>query len=314
MEVDESGFYNRLLDYNNILFLCHRNADPDAVGSAYTLAQSLGGEVGIVDGCNRVAGTLIKTLDIEVIEMPDPLDYDLTVVVDTSTLAQLNGIVLKEYAVIDHHSTCAIKDDSEFYIHRTASSTSEIVFEILRFMEAPVMRKSAIALIAGIITDTGNFKYANPDSFRTLAEIIEASGVEYGEVVDLLASTPQDISMRIALLKAALRAQVHRKGDWLIVTSTISSFGGTAAGILTHVGADVSFVGADKDGIVRVSGRARRNAIDAGVNLGQILDEVSKQFSGTGGGHDGAAGLDVEGGDVQDILKTCVDATISRLP
>ncbi|MCG7847576.1 MAG: DHHA1 domain-containing protein [ANME-2 cluster archaeon] len=313
MEVDESGFYNRLLDYNNILFLCHRNADPDAVGSAYTLAQSLGGAVGIVDGCNRVANTLIKTLEIEAIEMPNPLDYDLTVVVDTSTLAQLNGIELAEYAVIDHHSTCAIKDGAEFYLHRTASSTAEIVFDILKFMEAPVMRKSAMALIAGIITDTGNFKYANPDSFRTLAEIIEVSGVEYGEVVDLLASTPQDISMRIALLKAAIRAQVHRTGNWLIVTSTISSFGGTAAGILTHVGADVSFVGAEKDGIVRISGRARRNAIDAGVNLGQILDEVSKQFHGKGGGHDGAAGLDVEGGDVQEILKSCVDVTISKL-
>jgi nanoRNase/pAp phosphatase (c-di-AMP/oligoRNAs hydrolase) len=313
MEVEESGFYSRLLDYNNILFLCHRNADPDAVGSAYTLAQSLGGTVGIVDGCNRVATTLMKTLEIEAIEKPNPLDYDFTVVVDTSTLAQLNGIALAEYAVIDHHSTCAIKDGAEFYLHRTASSTAEIVFDILRFMEAPVMRKSAMALIAGIITDTGNFKYANPDSFRTLAEIIEVSGVEYGEVVDLLASTPQDISMRIALLKAAIRAQVYRIDDWLIVTSTISSFGGTAAGILTHVGADVSFVGAEKDGIARISGRARRNAIDAGINLGQIMEEVSKQFNGTGGGHDVAAGLDVEGGDVQDILKKCVDVTVSKL-
>ncbi|MDF1557616.1 MAG: DHHA1 domain-containing protein [ANME-2 cluster archaeon] len=313
MEVEESGFYNRLLDYKNILFLCHRNADPDAVGSAYTLAQAFGGVVGIVDGCNRVASTLIKTLDIEAIEKPDPCDYDFTVVVDTSTLAQLNGIELTEYAVIDHHSTCALKDGAKFYLQRNVSSTAEIVFDILKYMEAPVMRKSAMMLIAGLITDTGNFKYATHDSFRALAEIIETSGVEYGEVVDLLASTPQDISMRIALLKAAMRAQVYRIGDWLIVTSTISSFGGTAASTLTHVGADVSFVGADKDGITRISSRARRNAIEAGVNLGQILEDVSQQFNGTGGGHDGAAGLDVEGGDVQEILKSCVDATTKKL-
>ncbi|TKY92203.1 MAG: bifunctional oligoribonuclease/PAP phosphatase NrnA, partial [Candidatus Methanomarinus sp.] len=70
MEVDEIGFYNRILDYQNILFLCHRNADPDAIGSAYTLAQAFGGIVGIVDGCNRVAKMLINELEIEIVNNP----------------------------------------------------------------------------------------------------------------------------------------------------------------------------------------------------------------------------------------------------
>ncbi len=313
MEVDEFGFYNRLLDYSNILFLCHRNADPDAVGSAYTLAEAVGGVVGLVDGCNRVGKMLINALEINVVVNPDPSNYDFTVVVDTSTQAQLNDIKLTKYAVVDHHSTCSIKDGAEFYIHRCVSSTAEIVFEIIKSMGAPVMRKSAMSLITGIITDTGNFKYASPQSFRTLAEIIETSGVEYGEVVDILASTPQDISMRIAILKAAMRAQIQRVGEHIIATSTISSFGGTAAGMLTHIGADVSFVGADKEGVIRISGRARRTAIDDGVNLGQIMQEVSKVYGGTGGGHDGAAGLDVEGGDIQAILKSCMDVSVRVL-
>ena len=313
MEVDEFGFYNRLLDYNNILFLCHRNADPDAVGSAYALSQAMGGVVGIVDGCNRVAKMLIKELDIEVVEKPDISDYDFTVVVDTSTHVQLNEIELSDYAVVDHHSTCSLKDNAMFYIHKNATSTAEIVFTILECMEAPIMRKSSISLIAGIITDTGNFKYATPESFRTLADIIEKSGVEYGEVIDILASTPQDFSMRIATLKAATRAIIHRTDDKIIATSMINSFGGSAAGILTHIGADVSFVGSKKDGIVRISGRARRSAIDVGVNMGKIMEQVSKQYNGNGGGHDGAAGLDVEGGDVQDILKSCVDVALKIL-
>lgn len=313
MEVDEFGFYNRLLDYSNILFLCHRNADPDAVGSAYTLAEAMGGVVGVVDGCNRVGKMLINALEINVVVDPDPSNYDFTVVVDTSTQAQLNDAKLTKYAVVDHHSTCSIKDDAEFYIHRCVSSTAEIVFEIIKSMDAPVMRKSAMSLITGIITDTGNFKYASPQSFRTLAEIIETSGVEYGEVVDILASTPQDISMRIAILKAAMRAQIQRVGEHIIAISTISSFGGTAAGILTHIGADVSFVGAEKDGVIRISGRARRTAIEDGVNMGQIMHDVSKVYDGTGGGHDGAAGLDVDGGDVQEILTSCLDMAIGML-
>lgn len=311
MEIDEFGFYNRLLDYGNILFLCHRNADPDAIASAYTLAQAIGGVVGVVEGANRVADMLISALDIEVVENPDPAAYDFTVVVDTSTRAQLGDVKLLKYAVVDHHSTCSLKDGAEFYIHKNASSTAEIVFDILKCMEAPIMRKSAISLMAGIITDSGNFKYATPHSFRKIAEIIESSGVEYGEVVDILAATPQDISMRIAILKAANRTEIQRIGDWIIATSTVSAFGGAAAGILTHIGADVAYVGAvNKEEGIKISGRARRSAIDAGVNMGQIMEQVSKLYSGTGGGHDGAAGMDVATGDVQAILKSCVDLTL----
>lgn len=314
MEVDELGFYNRLLDHNNILFLCHRNADPDAVGSAYAIAEAIGGVVGVVEGCNRVASMMVKSLDIDVVQNPDPEDYDFTVVVDTSTQAQLAGVELSDYAVLDHHSTCSLKNNADFYIHKDVSSTAEIVFEILQCMGAPIMRKPAIALMTGIITDSGNFKYASPKSFRTIARIIESSGVEYGEVVDMLAGTPQDISIRIATLKAATRANIHRAGEYIIATSIISSFGGAAAGVLIHIGADVAFVGAnEKDGVIRISGRARRNAIDAGINLGRILEEVSSQFNGTGGGHDGAAGLDVEDGDVDQILQKCVDITLRNL-
>ena len=82
---------------------------------------------------------------------------------------------------------------------------------------------------------------------------------------------------------------------------------------MTHIGADVSFVGAEKEGVIRISGRARRTAIEDGVNMGQIMHDVSKVYGGTGGGHDGAAGLDVEGGDVEAILKGCLDMTVEIL-
>jgi len=108
MQVDEAGFYNRLLDYHNILYLCHRNADPDAISSAFALSESIGGKVGLVDGCNRVAALLVDKLEIDVIDNPDPKDYDLVVVVDTSTSAQLNDIKLTNYCVIDHHATTAL--------------------------------------------------------------------------------------------------------------------------------------------------------------------------------------------------------------
>ncbi len=304
MQVDEVEFYNKLLDYHDILFLCHRNADPDAVSSAFALSEAIGGTVGLVDGSNRVASLLIDRLEINVVDAPDTSDYDFTVVVDTSTNAQLNNIQLTNYCVIDHHVTTALTENSDFFLHRNASSTAEIVFDILRYMEAPIMRRTALGLMTGIITDTGHFKHANPSTFRTMADIIEVSGVEYPEVLELMAATPQDISMRIAMLKSATRAQIERVNDWLVVSSNISSFGGSASSMLINIGADVALVGTSRDGTIRVSGRAKRDAVSAGVNLGQIMEDVSQNYQGTGGGHAGAAGIDVVA-DMDTILFEC---------
>ncbi len=305
MEIDDSEFYNQLLDYHNILYLCHRNADSDALASAFALKEAIGGTVGVIDGCDRVASVIAKQLNIEYIINPTD-DYDLVVVVDTSTLAQLNGFKLKKYAVIDHHATTSLNENAAFYLHRNRSSTAEIVLEVLNTIGAPIMRRTAFALIAGIITDTGNFKHASADSFRAVAELIELSGIEYSEVMDALSSLPQDVSMRIALLKAAQRASIERVDEWIIVTSQVSSFGGAAASNLISIGADVAFVASTDDNLVKVSARARKCVLNAGVNLAKLMEEISAKFKGTGGGHEGAAGMDVYG-EVENIIACCTE-------
>lgn len=311
MEIDESEFYNQLLDYNNILYLCHRNADPDALGSAFALKEAVGGTIGVIEGCDRVASQIARQLNIEFLTNPT-LDYDFVVVVDTSTPAQLNGFQLKSYAVIDHHATTSLNENAVFYLHRSKSSTAEIVLEVLKIMEAPIMRRTAFALISGIITDTGNFRHASPDSFKAVAELIELSGIEYSEVMDMLSSVPQDVSMRIAFLKAAQRTMIERIEDWVIVTSQVSSFGGSAASSLISLGADVAFVASKKDDVVKVSARARREAQNAGVNLAKLMEDISVKFEGTGGGHEGAAGMDVLG-ETENVLAACVEYVKSSL-
>lgn len=305
MEIDESEFYNHLLDYNNILYLCHRNADPDALGSAFALKEAIGGTVGIIDGCDRVASQIARQLNIEFVTNPT-LDYDFVVVVDTSTPAQLNGFQLKSYAVIDHHATSSLNENAAFYLHRNKSSTAEIVLDVLKIMGAPIMRRTAFALMSGIITDTGNFRHASSDSFKAITELIELSGIEYSDVMDLLSSVPQDVSMRIAFLKAAQRTMIERVEDWIIVTSQVSSFGGAAASSLISMGADVAFVASKKDDVVKVSARARREAQNAGVNLAKLMEDISIKFNGTGGGHEGAAGMDVLG-ETENVLSACVE-------
>ena len=308
MQVDEMEFINRLLDYRNILYLCHRNADPDAISSAFALSEAIGGTVGLVDGCNRVASVLIERLGIEVVARPNPEDYGFVVVVDTSTKAQLNDIELFSYCVIDHHTTTALTENADFYLHRNTTSTVEIVYDILKAIGAPINRRLGIGMLTGIVTDTGHFKHASEETFSTVAKIIKASGVEYGEVLDLMAVTPQDISMRIAILKAASRVELDRVQDMLIVSSHVSSFGGSASSMLINIGADIAFVGTAKGESVRISSRAKREAVNAGVNLGQLMEEISNEYNGTGGGHSGAAGIDVVA-DMAEVLNKCKERT-----
>ncbi|PHP45925.1 phosphotransferase [Methanosarcinales archaeon ex4572_44] len=304
--VSHDEFYSLLTEFKNPIFLCHRNADPDAIGSAYALREVFGGTIGIIDSVDRISATLLNYLETQPIRHTDLSKYDITVLLDTSTHAQLDGIKLGRYCLIDHHTTNNLLNNAEFYIYQPTSSTAEIIYTLLHEAGHSFSVEMGIALIAGIITDTGHFKHATPDSMRTTASLLEETGIQYGEVLDLLSSTPHDVSMRIAMMKTAMRARIVRVGDWIIATSHVSSFNGAAAATLVNIGADVAFVASAVGDNVRISSRARRTAIEKGVTLGRMLDEMGRKHGGTGGGHDGAAGLELKG--VRDeILSECVE-------
>ena len=63
----------------------------------------------------------------------------------------------------------------------------------------------------------------------------------------------------------------------IIASSHVSSFGGSASSMLINIGADVAFVGTTKGESVRVSARAKRDAVNAGVNLGQLMVDRNRQ-------------------------------------
>lgn len=305
MQVIGREFYRRLLDSGNILFLCHRNADPDAIGSAFALAEAAGGTVGAVDTLNRAAAAVARYIGIPVVFQPAVEDYDFVVVVDASTGAQINNLQLRRFAFIDHHASIPLADRAEFYLHDDiARSSSEMVYGLLKDEGIEVTCSMATALLAGILTDTANFKYASSGTLRTAAELMDIGGAGLDDVYFILSSVPADVSMRIAMLRAASRAEIIRHDNWLIVTSLVGSFGGEAASALVGIGADVAFVGSELKGKTRVSARARRSAVDAGVNLGKLLEELGREYGGDGGGHDAAAGMEVLA-DAGKVLGDC---------
>jgi nanoRNase/pAp phosphatase (c-di-AMP/oligoRNAs hydrolase) len=302
MLVDERTFYERMKNYHNVLFLCHKNADIDSLGSAYALERLFGGTIGVQDSLNVMASMLADKLSLKVVIGPDPSKFDLVVVVDTSMLVQTGYRSLAGCALIDHHEPGDLVASCEFALSRKATSNAELVFSLCEKNGVRIDDKLAFALILGILTDTGHFRYATPSTFEVAGRILRDGGIVFGDVLDFLSKVPTDISSRIAQLKAATRMNMVRFDDWLIVTTKVSSWGAQSATSIITLGADVVFVGSEKEGEKRISGRLKRG-ID--LDLAVLLNEVGKKFGGSGGGHAAAAGV-VIAGDLDGALEECV--------
>lgn len=314
MRISEQQYGDHIRPFSKILYLCHRNADPDAIGSSFALSQAFGGTIGVVDNLSRLGATLTEAIGAHVILKPQFQDYDLVVVVDTSVKLQVGGNLQVPYALIDHHLDKGLLDDALFYIQRPAKSTAEIVWRILKDNGKMPDRDSALALLAGIVSDTGRFKRATPETFTVAAELLAEGGFSYEEALEVL-SIPTSVSQRIAVLKAASRAKIIRQGDWLIASSVVNSFEGVAAMSLVDLGADVAFVAGrhGKGERIRISARSSRAAAREGLNLANLLGEVGQAFNGDGGGHMSASAMEAVG-DPSVILDACRKKAAESLP
>lgn len=293
-------------DGRRVVVLCHRNADPDAVASATVLAEAmkaLGAQAkaGAAEDIAAISEAILKSFGRAVAVDPE-LDAELAILVDTSSLGHLGdyGKKLKEsgikIAVIDHHKPVEeTKQLAEFYhVRDDLPSESELIYGVVSGMGVKLTPEQASLLLAGIISDTGHFRLAKPETFKVVDALLNA-GAEYSRVLEAL-KPPEDDSRRVAMLKAAGRSELQRISGRLVVFSELGSFEGDAANMLVRTGADIAFVGSDDKGEFRLSGRARQEIVkETGLHLGELMEEIGKQFNGSGGGHAGAASASGEG-------------------
>jgi len=168
------------------LLLGHVRADVDTVGSLAAMAltmREVGKEplVGIQWALvpQRLQG-LYTWAGVEPDEQPDVAASDLVIVLDTAARSRVNiacgfdGLKDRPIVNIDHHVT-----NERFgrwnYIDPHASSTSEMVYHMLRRLDWPITPMVATMLYAGIHGDTGGFSLPNT-TFRSLEVASELAG------------------------------------------------------------------------------------------------------------------------------------------
>jgi nanoRNase/pAp phosphatase (c-di-AMP/oligoRNAs hydrolase) len=305
------------LDAKLVVLLCHHNADPDAICSAYALkgllAQSrprLSTEIGAAHGISRLSKHLLESIPVEVKESPSVESADAIVLLDTNTIQQLDTLAetvergKAPIIVIDHHAAhpgtlklarlCITSEDS--------SSTCEIIFSFYKQANVRIGEKEAQALFLGIAFDTRHFVLANSSTLKNIAELID-SGVNAQETLPLL-SLPMDFSERVARLKASRRVKLFKIDDWIIALSHVSAYQASAARALVELGADVAAVAGQKNEAIEVSLRATREfSGQTGVHLGKdIAKPLGEYIHGMGGGHSTAAGANGVG-EIESSLK-----------
>jgi nanoRNase/pAp phosphatase (c-di-AMP/oligoRNAs hydrolase) len=159
-----------------------------------------------------------------------------------------------------------------------------------------------------MLTDSGHFRFANGALMRSFAELMDTSGIEMDEVLDIT-DLDTDISERISQLKGAQRMRFDRVGDFIVAVSLGSAHESSVCKALLSIGADVSFVGSQRDERFRISARARQEMVRKGLPLGRLLDDLGGETDNNGGGHAGAAGM-TGVGDVEAVLTMCLSRSM----
>ncbi len=300
---------NQLSSARRILILCHHNADPDALGSAYGLLRLISERLPSVqvvaatsEGSSRISKQILKRLNMPIVNSPSIEEVDTIILVDTNTFSQLGELestvaASKSLILIDHHARNeeTTKHAVLSIVNEEASSTSEIVYNLLAEANLELDKGIALALFLGIAFDTRHFAIARSNSFKIVAKLLD-SGLLVEDAYPLL-TTSLGASEKIARLKGAQRLQLVDIRGWIIVKSRVGSFQSSVARGLISLGADVAIVGGESKGKIRISIRSNRRFFDeTDVHLGRdITGHLGGLLEGKGGGHSTAAGVNGAG-------------------
>lgn len=176
----------------SILFICHKNPDPDTVGGALALgayAESLGKKTAyfckdaIPENFLFLSGVQKFNNDFEIFSSA----HDLVIFADCAELSR-SGLKNKDckkqnWILIDHHPSRGMFTDFEIR-DAGVSSTCEIIYKFFLHAGAKINGEAATALLSGILIDTNFLSNAatNEDSVRTAGDLVSL-GADYRAVV-----------------------------------------------------------------------------------------------------------------------------------
>ena len=294
--------------HDRFVVATHENPDGDALGSMLATAlalRSLGKDAVMYLGGDGPLPGEYGFLDLTGLVRAVPADIDdrILLAVDCANerrIGESNELVEQALTVVDidhHHDNSCFGDVN--LIVADASSTAEIVRDVLRELEVELTPQIAEALYVALVTDTGRFQYSNttPKALRLAAELVEAGADVHG-IFRNVYETVQFAQLKL-LARALDQARLFEGGRVVVSHLLRSDFVDAGAeepyseGIIDYLRA---VEGAELVALVREPPRGGGPAYR--VSLRSSRDEVDVSAiarKAGGGGHRQAAGFSHEG-------------------
>ncbi len=349
-KVDSRVVYERLAEIlssaGNVLIMGHKNPDFDCIGASVGLARIAAlftDDVRIIsDRANRNFTVCTEGLRHELandgcelfIDAEDGLEMirsdTVLIVTDVNNFAISESPEIAANAfrtvVIDHHRKAGeFQNEPELvYIEPSASSACELVAEMLGFSpigqpgagQDGLSRREADIMLAGIMVDTQDFTRSTTARTFSAALYLRECGASseiartffYEDLTSYI--TESRLGAEICIYRSRIAIAVGRgtaadidPDDTAAMTAARGADRVTASKaadkMLTVRGVAAAFVLLETDGEVMISARS-----DGSFNVQLVLEQLG------GGGHFDAAGAQVSGDSIKDVLcrlKACID-------
>ncbi|NBI29204.1 DHH family phosphoesterase [Chengkuizengella marina] len=303
-------------DSNNVMIMGHVYPDLDSIGAAIGLlkAARLSDKKGyiVLEDVNPSIQSLMDEIeDHEILKdsfiSPEQAlqlidNHTLVCVVDAHKASMVPEPKLLQISqrifVVDHHrrSEEFINDATLVYIEHYASSTCELVTEILQYFHDKISldKLEATAMLAGIVVDTKSFSLRTGARTFEAASFLRRNGANSSTVQRMLKEDLQEYLQQIEIIKNAKIVYDHiaiavgkpnHKNSQLIIAKVADT-------LLNMTDVMASLVISERpDGKVGLSARS----------LGEVNVQILMERMG-GGGHFSNAGAQVEG-NVEEVSE-----------
>lgn len=277
------------------VLVSHVEPDGDALGSTLALKRALDGLGKQTTLAMDVPGFLeFLVRPGEIVPGLEKLPAEcLLCVLDVADAPRVAGAPLEGAAFtvnIDHHGTNGRFGDISL-VEPGKAATAQIIKDLIDVMAVPWNPDIATPCLAGMITDTGSFRFANTDAsvFSTASDLL-GHGVAYAELADRLQWRPKGYFQLLGKVLETLTfplgglvALAHLTPDMETAVTAETGDSDDYAGMIRYAeGTLVSVFLKSRPDHTKVSVRSR-----SGVSAQNICVELG------GGGHVPAAGAKV---------------------
>ena len=332
IRVKSEELTNVMTNSSSIFVIGHKNIDADgfaATVAMYKWAKKLGKNAYIIydpESIDPTVEKIFKTIKEEygsfmgAFITPNKISKyvdkeSLLMVVDFQTRYQVVDQKIFNYfekvGIIDHHrkGAGALENSKFYYSQASASSSVELIFELMSFMKDPVdfSELEATWMLLGIVVDTNNFVYRASSATFDVASTLKKYGADMNIVKEYL---KEDLSEKRARQHAISTVEIYKEKVAIAHTEEDVEVDRTTLAKISD-----ELISIDKVELAITVGHIENNQIGLSArSLGKINSQIIMEKMG-GGGHLNNAAAQRKDETIKDtinILKEKLDSFLGE--